>query len=233
MASKTISTKQKEVQRIGDILSKAVAQHRLKPGQRLVESQIVETLKANRNHVQVALQRLAIQKIITIAPNCGAMVSKPTAEEAREVFAVRRCIERGIIETITSDIIVANRKRIDAHMGIEREAARGNDRRVIVAVLSEFHKMLAEICGNSLMHDIFQNLMVRSTLIVSLYQRNDIPSCASDEHQQIVDALEQGDTKTAAAAMEAHLQELEDQLELDDHKQPEINLSAALLGLDH
>jgi len=44
--------KQAEVHRIVGLISKAIAHQRLKPGQRLVESQIVENLKANRNHVQ-------------------------------------------------------------------------------------------------------------------------------------------------------------------------------------
>lgn len=66
MASQTVTAKQLEVQRIVDVLSRAIAQHRLKPGTRLIEAQIVETLQANRNHVQVALQRLAMQRIIKI-----------------------------------------------------------------------------------------------------------------------------------------------------------------------
>lgn len=231
MVAKNVSAKQREVQRIVDTLARAVAQHRLKPGQRLVEAQIVDTLKANRNHVQVALQRLALQKIISIEPNRGAIVAKPTAEEAREVFAVRRCIERGIVEAITPATIDHHRQRIDDHMATERQATSGHDRRAIVSALSEFHNMLADICGNALLKDIFQTLMVRSTLIVALYQRNDIPSCASDEHQQVLDALENGNTQAAVAAMDAHLVELEEQLVLDDQEEPEANLADALRGL--
>ena len=78
MGSNTVTAKQLEVQRIADALFKAIAQHRLPPGTRLVEAQIVETLQANRNHVQVALQRLAMQKVVTIEANRGAMVSQPT-----------------------------------------------------------------------------------------------------------------------------------------------------------
>ena len=47
--AKTATSKQVEVQRIVDVLFKAIAQHRLPPGTRLIEAQIVETLQANRN----------------------------------------------------------------------------------------------------------------------------------------------------------------------------------------
>jgi len=112
MSNPTTTAKQLEVQRIVDVLSKAIAQQRLRPGTRLVESQLVEALSANRNHVQVALQRLALQRIVTIEPNRGAMVAQPTAKEAREVFIARRAIERAIVECIGPDVIRRHRQTI-------------------------------------------------------------------------------------------------------------------------
>ena len=80
MSNPTTTAKQLEVQRIVDVLSKAIAQQRLRPGTRLVESQLVDALSANRNHVQVALQRLAMQRIVTIEPNRRPMAAQPTAQ---------------------------------------------------------------------------------------------------------------------------------------------------------
>lgn len=76
--------RQKEIQRIYDSLTLAIAQHKLRPGTRLIEAQIVETLGANRNHVQAALQRMALQHIVTVEPNVGACVSQPSATTDRE-----------------------------------------------------------------------------------------------------------------------------------------------------
>lgn len=231
MAASQGTTKQKEVQRIMEVLSRAIAQHRLPPGTRLIEAQIVETLKANRNHVQSALQRLALQKIVTIEPNRGAHVSQPSAREARDIFAARRAIERGVVEAITPARMEQHRKRIDAHMAAEREATRASDRRAIVRELSEFHRMLGEVSGNEVLVDILENLMVRSSLIVALYQRNDVPSCQHDEHGEILDALSKGDTDLAVARMRYHLDHLESELALDDEMVPEVNLKEALSSL--
>lgn len=228
---KTVTSKQVEVQRIVDVLFKAIAQHRLPPGTRLIEAQIVETLQANRNHVQVALQRLALQRVVNIEPNRGAMVAQPSAKEAREIFAARRAIERAIVEGITPAIMRKQRQRVSTHMSNERKATSATDRRAIVRELSDFHLMLGEISGNSVLSEILANLMVRSSLIVALYQRNDVPSCASDEHQDIITALENGDRERAVAVMIEHLDELEGQLDLDDQAEPEVNLRQALADL--
>ncbi|MBA1274046.1 GntR family transcriptional regulator [Stutzerimonas azotifigens] len=231
MGVKTVTAKQIEVQRIVDALSKAIAQHRLPPGMRLIEAQIVDALQANRNHVQVALQRLAMQKIVSIEPNRGAMVAQPSAREAREIFTARRAIERAIVESITPQTMRKHRQRIAQHMESERKATGSTDRRAIVRELSDFHLMLGEICGNSVLADLLANLMVRSSLIVALYQRNDHPPCASDEHQDIVTALEEGDQGRAVAVMIEHLDELEGQLALEEPAPPEVNLKQALADL--
>ncbi|KQQ62231.1 GntR family transcriptional regulator [Pseudomonas sp. Leaf129] len=230
MGLSTVTAKQLEVQRIVDALFKAIAHHRLPPGTRLVEAHIVETLQANRNHVQVALQRLAMQKVVTIEANRGAMVAQPTAKEARDIFSARRAIERAIVEAITPALMRKHRQRIASHMNNERKATSDTDRRAIVRELSEFHLMLGEISGNVVLSDILGNLMVRSSLIVALYQRNDVPSCASDEHQQIITALEQGDNAGAVRVMLEHLDELEGQLALEERALEEFNLKQALSG---
>ena len=231
MSNPTTTAKQLEVQRIVDVLSKAIAQQRLRPGTRLVESQLVEALSANRNHVQVALQRLALQRIVTIEPNRGAMVAQPTAKEAREVFIARRAIERAIVECIGPDVIRRHRQRITAHLRGEREAVSSEDRRAVVRELSEFHLILGEISGNDVLSEILSNLMVRSSLIVALYQRNEVPSCQCDEHQAIIDALEAGDNSLAAEIMQEHLDDLEGVLDLDDEAAGEVNLRQALSDL--
>ncbi|EIK94093.1 GntR family transcriptional regulator [Pseudomonas sp. M47T1] len=231
MVSVTVTAKQLEVTRIVDVLSRAIAQQRLRPGTRLVEAQIVDTLQANRNHVQVALQRLAMQHIVTIETNRGAIVSQPTAQEARDVFGARRAIERAVVEAITPEALAANAQVIAEQMDAERQASASGDRRETVRVRSEFHLMLADLCGNRLLREILGNLIVRSSLIVSLYQRLDTPSCRCDDHQAILDALQSGSSESAIHAMLHHLVDLEGQLDLHEQSAPEVNLREALADL--
>lgn len=223
------STRQQEVQRIVDSLSMAIAQHRLTPGMRLVEAQIVDVLSANRNHVQAALQRLALQHIVTIAPNRGATVARPEAREAREVFIARRAIERAMLEGISMGKMALHYDEIEAHLQAEADAAARQDRREIVRVLSQFHLLLAKISDNRVLNEMLSNLMVRSSLIVALYQRNDIPDCQCQEHRALICALRAGNVAGAQTIMDEHLNHLEQQLELDDEPPPSVNLRDALL----
>lgn len=226
--SKVTTSKQQEVQRIVEALSVAIAQHRLKPGVRLVEAQIVDVLSANRNHVQSALQRLALQHIVTIEPNRGAMVAQPEAREAREIFSARRAIENAIIASITPEKMTRYQSDLDTQQAAEKSAIVRADRRDIVRELSQFHLLLGEVSGNSVLTEILANLMVRSSLIVALYQRNDTPDCQCDQHGAIVTALKRGDIPAAQASMMAHLDELEAQLDLSGAASEPLSLRQAL-----
>ncbi|WP_034943937.1 GntR family transcriptional regulator [Erwinia oleae] len=226
--SKVVSGKQQEVLRIMEAISIAIAQHRLKPGMRLIEAQIVEVLKANRNHVQTALQRLALQHIVTIEPHRGAMVAQPPAREATEVFAARRVIERAIIADITPASLLCHQEEIAQQHDAEHQAMLRNDRREFVRQMSLFHIMLAKIGGNSVMTEILSNLIVRSSLIVALYQRNGTPASHCTEHDAILEALKAGDVPQAQAVMEEHLLIIEQQLDLSESANDASNLRQAL-----
>lgn len=226
--SSLASGRQQEVQRIVDALSIAIAQHRLRPGTRLIEAQIVEVLSANRNHVQAALQRLALQHIVTISPNRGAKVSQPCAREAREVFIARRAVEDAIIAGISVEKLANFSTEIEAHQQAEQRALVSGDRRNIIRELSAFHLLLAKISDNQVLSEILANLMVRSSLIVALYQRNDTPASQCDEHCAVLDALRAGQGDAARALMREHLLHLEQQLDLMDSPAVSLTLRDAL-----
>ncbi len=116
-------------------------------------------------------------------------------------------------------------------MNAGRSSTENGDRRAIVRELSNFHRLLGKISGNQVLSDMLNNLMVRSSLIVSLYQRNDLPSCQHNEHGDIIAALEAGDRDRAANLMIEHLDHLESELDLDDEEEPHINLAAILTNL--
>ena len=80
-----------------DIYERMVAtilDHRLSPGTKLVEDKLATAFGVSRTRIRPVLVRLANEQIVTLTPNRGAMVAQPTQTEAREVFEVRRMIER-------------------------------------------------------------------------------------------------------------------------------------------
>lgn len=226
--SEKLTPKQREVNRVVESLTQAIGQHKLRPGTRLIEAQIVEALQANRNHVQTALQRMASQGIITIEPNYGAMVARPTAKQAREVFIARNAIECAIISCITPEKMAHFAEEITHQQQREHQSFCAKDRRRLVYELGAFHELMARIADNDVLSDILNNLMVLSSLIVMLYQQDITTPCQCDEHSHIISALQAGDSERAQALMKAHLDVLLRQLNLEEAPQNFMTLSQVL-----
>src|SRR5215468_10105536 len=75
----------------------AIIDNSLPPETRLVEERLCEIFGVGRTRLRQVLQRLAHERVVTLMPNRGAIVSKPSIREAREVFAARRILEASIV----------------------------------------------------------------------------------------------------------------------------------------
>lgn len=210
-----LTEKQKEIKRIVHELTCAITQHKLRPGTRLIESQIVEALSANRNHVQSAIQRMALQNIVTIEPNFGAIVATPSKRDGREIFIARQAIEPAVVALITPEKIVAYSVEILEQQRNERAVIERHDMHDIVYELGKFHLLLARIAGNNVLESILFNLMVRSSLVTMLYRKTEIAFSHYDEHKAIVDALLKDKGEQAQKLMREHIFDLQRYLDLN------------------
>src|SRR5882757_5399113 len=117
----------------------AIMDHSLPPETRLVEGDLCEIFGLGRTRLRQVLQRLAHERVVTLMHNRGAMVSKPSVREAREVFAARRVIEANIVETFIETATRKDVKRLQEHLAREQDAWRSNNRRAMLKLSGEFH----------------------------------------------------------------------------------------------
>ena len=59
-------------------LRQAILDFQLKPGQRLVERELIEQLGVSRTTIREALRELTAEGLITVIPQKGAIVSAPS-----------------------------------------------------------------------------------------------------------------------------------------------------------
>src|SRR5271169_4894481 len=79
--------------RVLDNLRQAILDHKLAPGQRLIERELVELTGVSRTSVREALRELAAEGLVTVIPNKGTVVTSVSAEEARQLYQVRSALE--------------------------------------------------------------------------------------------------------------------------------------------
>src|SRR5215813_11626859 len=90
----------------------AIIDHRLPPQTRLVEERLCEIFGLGRSRLRQVLQRLAHERVVTLMPNRGAAVSRPSMREALEVFAARQVLEAGTVARCIETATRADCKRL-------------------------------------------------------------------------------------------------------------------------
>lgn len=215
--------------RIYSAVVNAVMSHRLPPGTRLGEAEFCELYDVSRTTVRKALQRLAHEHIVVLRPNRGAVVASPSPQEARDVFAARRAIEREIVPLVIRHITPASLERIRAALEAEEGARRSGDRAAWIRLGGEFHLLLAELAGNTVLQRFMAELVSRSSLIIAVYENPGVAMCGNHEHDDLLALIEKRDVEGATALIGHHLDEIEARLNLGaaDRK---LSLAEALSG---
>ncbi len=186
------------------VLRLAILEQALPPGAKLPEDGIGEQLGVSRTVVRRALERLRAEELVTIEPNRGAAVARPSLEEARDVFAVRIELERIVVERTCGALDAPAVKSLETCIASEENAFRAGSPGYIRHA-AEFHLVLAELTGSPLLLKYITSLVTRSALILGLYGRPQWPSCSIEEHRAVLDALIKGNLARAWQLMHEHL----------------------------
>jgi DNA-binding GntR family transcriptional regulator len=207
----------------------AIVEHSLPPETRLVESELCEIFGVGRTRVRQVLQRLAHERVVTLMRNRGAMVSRPSVREAREVFAARRLIETSVVETVIKSATRKDIKRLQEHVAREQDAWRANDRRAILKLSGEFHILLAEAADNTILLEVLRDLVSRSSLIIAVYQSPGASPCPPDAHRELTATLERRE-RGAVRLMVQHLDHVFADLMLEERNGSGIDLKTVFGG---
>lgn len=203
----------------------AIVDHSLPPGARLIEKRLCEIFGLGRTRVRQVLQRLASDRLVTLQPHRGAIVTLPTVQQALDIFEARRLIEPAIVARFVEKASSADLQRIREHLKKEKAASKDNDRRSAIRLSGEFHLIIAECAGNETLLELLRELISRSSLIIAVYQEADTRCCPPDDHQRLVGALEKRSAE-AARQMLHHLDHVVDGLRLQEPEEAGIDLQA-------
>lgn len=207
----------------------SIFDHRLPPGTKLGEDRLAAIFGVSRARIRRVLPRLAHEGVVTLEPNRGAFVAKPTVAEARDVFQARRLIEPGIVENLMRQADLSSTlAKLRRHVAAEARARAASDVRAIVRLSGEFHMLLADAAGNALLAKVMRELASLTCLIIALYDRPTVPSCLGEEHGEIVEAIAAGHRSRAAELMVHHLNHVEENLDLSAVEVAPVELEDAL-----
>ncbi|NVN10836.1 MULTISPECIES: GntR family transcriptional regulator [Nguyenibacter] len=213
---------------IANRIRDAILERRLPPGSKLPEEHLAETFATTRARVRRVLLALSREHIIVLQPARGASVARPTPEDAMHILAARRVLEIGTVEHPCRKLTDEAYETLRATIERERESHRQNDSVNMIRLSGQFHLELALAVGNPVIAAMLRDLILRTSLIIALFERRKATCCLTMDHGQILAAIHEGATMEAARLMARHLLEIEGNMDFSLAPPPVTSLSFLL-----
>jgi DNA-binding GntR family transcriptional regulator len=213
-------------------VERAIHEHRLPPGTRLAEAELCEIFGVSRTIVRAGLQALTHSHLVTLVPNRGARVAKPTPADAREVFEARELIEPRTAREAARRASPADVEALVRHSAEEHKALEAREYGRSLRLSGLFHTEIARISGQKTLLGFVDQLVSRSALIIALYWHRERARCDSQCHARLIDAIAAGRPDDAETLMRSHLLDIHSTLDFSDAGDNQRTLRDLLLSED-
>jgi DNA-binding GntR family transcriptional regulator len=193
------------------ILAK-VATGELAPGDKVVEARIAGALGVSTIPVREAIRELAAMRILDYSVHRGARVREVTVAETVDALHVK-----AVLEALAARLAGPRLKgRLSTLRQCIKPILEAAFRRDWVDYQNQnqlFHRSIVEVCGNQILLALWDLLAfdVRTRFIMDYLHIVD-PSELAAEHDEILQAIEAGDTERVAALLTSHASRLVDYL---------------------
>ncbi|MCY1395406.1 phosphonate utilization associated transcriptional regulator [compost metagenome] len=191
-----------------EALYTAILDRRLAPSTRLSKETLGRIFSVSTGTVQRALNRLAEEGAVELAPNQVASIARPSERHAREILEARLTIESRVIRLLGNRLTREQLAELRALVDGQRQCLASGDHAGLLNQSNRFHLRLAEHAGNPWLVEFLSRLLPRAALNISLSRSRAYTEASCDEHQALLNALAEGDTDQACELMARHLNEL-------------------------
>jgi DNA-binding GntR family transcriptional regulator len=187
-----------------ELLRAAIATGKLKPGARILESELATLLDMSRTPIREAIAALEADGLITVDGARGRIVTELDYQSVMELYAVREVLEStaaGLAARNASDIeIVALRDMLDLEERILDDAGKLADHN------RRFHEAIYYCSHNRYILKMLEYIQTAMLLLQPAGRTGrERRETALLEHRAIVDAIEARDPAASEAAIRNHV----------------------------
>ena len=190
-----------------DALREAISTGKLRPNEKLVESQLTSALGVSRTPFREALNRLEVEGYVKRLPSGGYAVVDLSLQQFRELSEVRQALEGYMAQLVCER---ATKKQIKALERLQEKMKKAYEREDLDSIYklnSKFHTELCCACGNEQLTAHVQALRGHffSRRVFRFLTLSDWQESIA-QHQQLIDAIKNHECVSISQIMHKHLQ---------------------------
>lgn len=184
----------------------------LPPQTAIDEQALMQDLQVGRTPIREALQRLAAEGLVFLAPRRGMFVSEISITDLQKIFELRLVLE-GFSARLAAQR--ATETQLAAMEALMRELNKtsNQDGKALMAIDERFHELLYQAADNQFLADTLRRLHAQSFRVWHLVlDRLGGVSGAMAQHVAITQALQAKDGALAEALVQEHISEFQQQI---------------------
>lgn len=195
---------------------------KLVPGRLYSEVALSRELNISRTPLRGAVQRLEKEGLVTRFPQRGFTISEFKRKDIKELFDIRKAIEGFAAENLARNPEKFDLAYYKTHLKKQKSVSDSHDYQLFIEADKDFHKDMVKALDNKRLLDIYGDL--RQSIAVLALKRFKITSQRTQsliEHENIIEAIQQGDPVAARNAVYSHMDSVIELLNLfDDNSDP-------------
>ncbi|HEV8635178.1 MAG TPA: GntR family transcriptional regulator [Chloroflexota bacterium] len=202
-------------------LKQAILAGEIRPGERLLETQIAASLGVSRIPLREAIRKLERDGLVVFFPRRGIYASALSARDVDEIYAVRAVLEGLSARLAAERHTLEDLARIDEILSVMAHFAANNDSAALFQAGRDFHQVVLEAAGSRKLAQITELMYGQVERVRQLRMRL-TRRCREvyREYVRIRDAIAARDGARAEREMRAHVErprrDLRQMLEADD-----------------
>jgi len=191
---------------IADRLREMIMTGEFKEGDKINENELCSAMGISKTPLREALRVLSAEGLISLVPNRGSFVTKPTIQEIQEMFEVMSVLEGVCAKAAAERMGPQDLTRLEKlHEGLEKEFRRRHQQNYI-RLNNRYHSFIQELAGNRTLNQIVDGL--RKKILLYRFQSLNLKGRFEDsirEHRELLAAFRDRNPELAEQLMKKHL----------------------------
>lgn len=178
----------------------------LKPGQRVSENKLAETLEVSRTPVRESFVRLSQEGLIDVYPQRGTFISLIKQEDVEEGRFMREHMEIAVVKLACQTINGTYLQHLSENLLLQDNSISEKNHQRLFQLDEEFHHTIFIGCNKERTWQAVQNMMVHlnRTRMLSLASELNWEKIVN-QHKEIVEAIKSQNEKEAERIMREHM----------------------------
>lgn len=187
-------------------LRQAIIKGDLKPGERLLEIQLADKLGVSRTPVREAIRKLELEGLVTMVPRRGTTVLGITKKHLKDVLEIRSALEELALELACRRVTPEQYEELVRLEALLEEKQDSDNAFELSDIDEKFHEQIYQATNNPRLVQLLANLREQMYRFRLEYMKaKDKRPRLIQEHQQIIKALKNKDSKAGRKAIYDHI----------------------------